>query len=177
MKQNCETVDTIQPLCKCGCGRKINFDKWNKKWFLFCKGHGQKLHQFNRHTFENITTEEDAYWLGFFIADGFVKNKGTFGFCLGQKDLSHLEKFKKYINSTQPITITKNKKYVRLEISDKNYCEKILSQYGLVQGTSYGISLPYIGVNLMNHLIRGIFDGDGWVTSYKGRLSFGITGH
>ena len=60
--------------------------------------------------FENIDTEEKAYWLGFMYADGYIiSNNGRYGqeqigITLSTKDLGHLEKFKQSIEATNPIT-------------------------------------------------------------------------
>jgi len=55
--------------------------------------------------FEEINTEEKAYWLGFLYADGYVrKRKGSeLRLKLSTKDLSHLELFKNTIKSTNTI--------------------------------------------------------------------------
>ena len=48
--------------------------------------------------FENIDTEEKAYWLGFLYADGYVNaNEDKIELCLAEKDFHHLEKFKNFI--------------------------------------------------------------------------------
>lgn len=175
MKWNLKEEELIQHLCKCGCGRKVTRDKGKYKWFDFIKGHATKKYQFNRNRFNVVETEEDAYWLGFFFADGFVKDKkGTFGLHLAIKDLQHLEKFKKFMSSNQPIIIKDN--FCRLEIADKDYLN-VLHMYGLVQGKSKSIGFPEILIQYVNHFIRGIFDGDGWITYNKTQLTFGIIGN
>lgn len=41
--------------------------------------------------FENIDTEEKAYWLGFLYADGYVNaNEDKIELCLAEKDFHHL---------------------------------------------------------------------------------------
>lgn len=52
--------------------------------------------------FDVIDTEEKAYWLGFWYADGYVasltrKSNYIIGCSLAYKDLEHLEKFAKFI--------------------------------------------------------------------------------
>lgn len=55
--------------------------------------------------FEEINTEEKAYWLGFILADGCLKkNSNQLSINLSIKDFNHLEKFKKNLKSDKPIT-------------------------------------------------------------------------
>ena len=54
--------------------------------------------KFNENIFDNIDTEEKAYWLGFIFADGYIETqkpnmKYSFEICLSCKDKHHLEKF------------------------------------------------------------------------------------
>lgn len=63
----------------------------------------------DRHYFDTIDNENKAYWLGFIYADGWVSSNGRsyeVGIELGAKDIIHLEKFKKCINSRSNIIST-----------------------------------------------------------------------
>lgn len=169
----------IFPKCKCGCNRKITWNIKKRSWNIFLKGHYHKKYQFNRNKFKTIKTREDAYWLGFFFADGFVKNKkgkGSFGFHLAIKDLDHLKKFRLFMESTSPIII--DNRFCRLEINDRSYCDFLSYKYGLIQGKSAYLLMPKLPNRLICHFIRGVFDGDGWVGYSKKRKSyyFGIVG-
>lgn len=42
-----------------------------------------------------------------------------------------------------------------------------LSKYGMIEEKTWKTFLPTIDDNLMPHLIRGLIDGDGWITLYK----------
>lgn len=58
--------------------------------------------------FKTIDTEEKAYWLGFLYADGSVsKDLKAVTLELNIKDIDHIRKFKRAINSTHKITIKK----------------------------------------------------------------------
>ncbi len=70
-----------------------------------------RKYSFDEDYFEIIDNEHKAYWLGFLYADGYVNSqKSSFELRVQEKDLSHLEKFKKDINGEIPIRKTvKNK--------------------------------------------------------------------
>ncbi len=59
--------------------------------------------KFNQHIFDNIDTEEKAYWLGFIYADGYIAKlnmeKINYAFSIGLAviDVKHLEKFNTFM--------------------------------------------------------------------------------
>lgn len=62
----------------------------------------QNMCKFNEHIFDNIDTEEKAYWLGFIFADGYIsslnaKYKNVFELSLSIKDLNHIKKFNSFM--------------------------------------------------------------------------------
>ena len=57
--------------------------------------------------FDNIDTNEKAYWLGYLTADGTI-SKNNYKASLSSKDLEIIEKFKKCINTTHPISTVKS---------------------------------------------------------------------
>lgn len=141
-------------------------------------------YNYNKNAFNRIETEEDAYWLGFLLADGYVSGgiKPFIQLKLGAKDLEHLKKFVKYlkydsfnvIKETTGGAYSKNNKCYVVKISCKQLSEN-LKQYGL-HGAKSGKEIPYILKNkeLEKHYIRGIIDGDGWIRSTQ--TGFGVCG-
>ena len=134
---------------------------------------------FNRQLFKTIETEEDAYWLGFILADGYLNEERNFlAIKLGAKDKHHLEKFCKYAQcSIDNIKETKGAVDNLLYVVTLNSKDVVLNlkQYGIFQRKS-GKEIPYYNINknLKNAYIRGIIDGDGWILqSLKG---FGLVG-
>ena len=125
----------------------------------------------NEHYFDNIDTEEKAYWLGFIYADGFIESKRKmcsqkFGICLSVKDKTHLEKFKAAIKSNNPIYDYIGSGYNRNGIFSKILlCSDItvnaLKKHGVIENKTLIVKFPNIDQNLVNHFIRGYFDGDG----------------
>lgn len=139
----------------------------------------------NEHVFDKIDTEEKAYWLGFLYADGWISSKTNIvGLNLSIKDISHLLKFKDFLNWTGEIKIydthqfgTKdvhNKAGDILQICEINIGSKILhdalKNAGCAPNKSLILEFPnktIIPENLLKHFIRGYFDGDGTLGLYK----------
>ena len=132
------------------------------------KHHNQK-YDINFDIFENVNTEEFAYFLGFFYADGYNNQKtGHINISLKYEDLEILEKFSKLFFGNRPIKIynvkcqtNKNNKICNLSIGNKELT-KILYDFGSPQNKTFKVRFPFwINKNLQRHFIRGYFDGDG----------------
>lgn len=128
---------------------------------------GKKTYTINENIFENIDTEEKAYWLGFLLADGSIHyrpRQKTIKLSLQAGDKDHLVKFRKFLGSTHPIKEYNYETFSCCELSFSN--DKMandLAKYGIVPKKSLTVSLPIIGKNLEKHILRGIWDGDGSV--------------
>lgn len=141
-------------------------------------------YHYNTNAFNKICTEEDAYWLGFLLADGYIGG-GTKPFLqikLGAIDKDHLIKFLDYLkyDSYEVIKTTTGGAYTKdnicyvVKISCRQISEN-LKQYGL-GGPKSAHEIPYLLHNkeLEKHYIRGIIDGDGWIRETQS--GFGICG-
>ena len=128
------------------------------------------------HYFDNIDTEEKAYWLGFLIADGWISkneksNAGVVGIELQYSDNDHLKKFNKSISGNYKITDRwkscslskdKGKKYHTCVIRIFSLTMyNTLVKLGFSNEKSYDYSMPKLPHDLTRHYIRGYFDGDG----------------
>ncbi len=122
----------------------------------------------NEKFFNNINTEEKAYWLGFLYGDGCVYPKrGNIQLGLQLKDKKHLEKFKKSIESKHKITIRKKKNMAILNIYSYQMIIDLI-KFGCVPQKSHKlIHIPNIPIKLIRHFIRGLFDADGCIGIYK----------
>lgn len=115
--------------------------------------------------FNKIDTEEKAYWLGFLMADGYVSGNKV-GLALSDSDFSHLEKYKKAINSNAKISTYQssgysNSKYCRILIFSSKMSEDLI-RHGCVEHKSLILKFPnFEDENLIRHFVRGYFDGDG----------------
>lgn len=131
----------------------------------------------NQNAFNEILTEEDAYWLGFITADGYInETNGWLNIGLGEIDLEHLKKFLRYMKFTeeeipQVIKQRTGGAYTRDNITYTiTICGRKLinnlKQYGLFQGKS-GKEVPYkcSTIELEKAYIRGLLDGDGYIRS------------
>lgn len=129
--------------------------------------------------FENINSQEKAYWLGMMLSDGSITNGNSIN--LGLKDKEHIEKFQKAIGAINHKIIEIqdnrwNKKCInyRISIRDKKMAED-LAKYNCVPNKSYlNFSFPNIPQKYYSDFIRGYFDGDGsiYYSSNKYVLSF-----
>lgn len=117
--------------------------------------------------FNTIDTPEDAYWLGFLLADGYICRK-TLGFDL--MDEEPIIRFKSYLNSQHPVVSrphpVNGKTIYQFRISSKQLVYN-LSRFGVVPRKSKIICWPKTAKELDWHLIRGYFDGDGSISSSK----------
>lgn len=120
----------------------------------------------NENFFENIDTEEKAYWLGFMYADGCIqrtKECYSVKIDLTKNDKEHIEKFKKSLCSNHIIYDYDN--YSRLIIISKKMYYDLISK-GCVPNKSLILKFPtkeQVPRNLLRHFIRGYFDGDGTI--------------
>ncbi len=139
----------------------------------------------NENVFNKIDTEEKAYWLGFLYADGYVAVKSNqVGLHLSLKDMSHIEKYKKFLGWGGEIKIredhqfgTKDNKNVAGEIlynCEITVTNKIihddLVKLGCVPNKSLILRFPtekQVPKKFQLAFIRGYFDGDGTLGLYQ----------
>jgi len=132
------------------------------------------MYKANFDFFNEINTEEKAYWLGFILADGYINSRdNTVGIELKSTDIDHLLKFKKDIEAEHPVKIFhKNSTFgeqdnCRIVITNKSIKSDLLN-LGLTTTKSKDGILPNIYGNYTNHMIRGYFDGNGCIsTEYR----------
>lgn len=132
----------------------------------------QNCSKFNEHIFDQIDSEEKAYWLGFIFADGYisssplregVKSIYQFEISLGIKDIEHLNKFKKFITFKKDIITDKSR--CRFIVANKHLWTT-LNELGCTPNKSLSLKFPNISQNLVKHFIRGYFDGDGCISRH-----------
>ena len=137
---------------------------------------------FNLRKFQEIDTEEKAYWLGFILADGYLNEDRNFlNIKLGIVDEKHLEKFATFMEEKDyKIKYDIGGAYTRdnpVCYIDYNSKELVadLKKWGIFQGKSgKEVPIDFIDDNLKKSYIRGLIDGDGCVKnnffSYVGSI-------
>ena len=128
-------------------------------------------HTVNEKYFDKIDTEDKAYWLGFITADGWISG---WRLCieLQSKDREHLEKFKKAIEFTGPISDRTLKNTCKHHKKDQYFGSRIvicrkkivnsLIKLGITENKSLTVTeCGQVPEHLLSHYYRGIFDGDG----------------
>lgn len=140
----------------------------------------------NHDSFNVISNEEQAYWLGFMYADGFISNDYV-GLSLAKIDIPHIEKFKIFLKSNHNIKVYKTK--IDKLVKTENYYGRILFKsptmvkdlikLGCVENKTFELQFPsdkIVPRALRKHFIRGYFDGDGSLVLSKGSINFKILG-
>jgi hypothetical protein len=132
----------------------------------------KRIYNVNDNYFANIDSEEKAYWLGFLMADGYINQRSgqdRLILDIAKKDEDHLEAFKKAINFEGPIKefIIKsgkweNFKHSQIAITSQKLVDN-LNKLGCTAKKSLSLKFPKLKSDLINHFIRGYFDGDGSV--------------
>jgi hypothetical protein len=127
--------------------------------------------------FDLINSEEKAYWLGFLYADGnLAKSRWYTSLMVSQKDKAHLEKLALIFDIEAKDSIVKSgfnvglgAAYIRINstlIWDSLYQKGLVPRKSREDISSVFENIPS---NLMNHFIRGIFDGDGCASLQRGK--------
>lgn len=156
-----------------------------------------KKYKIDNTVFEKIDSKEKAYWLGFLYADGFTifddkRYLYKLGIKLSSKDYTHVEKFKSFLNTNQPIRTIYVKKDVyigdRKINTSQGFSEFVLSNKKIVHDIiklgcfpkkSLILEFPESSIvpdNFINHFIRGYFDGDGCLSLKKNNKNISIRG-
>lgn len=133
--------------------------------------------------FENIDSEEKAYWLGYLISDGSIEvmtaNSSRVSLCLNGNDKNHLYKLKESMLIDNKVS---EKTYIdkrckkpiyraQLKFSNPKII-KDLANYGVVPKKTGKEFMPEVPHELKKHLIRGYFDGDGWIRKEHKTIGF-----
>lgn len=132
-----------------------------------------------------IDTQEKAYLLGFFMADGHLRSQKVgkklnhMIISLSARDIEILKYFQQYVcpESTLQIFNSKTKykgEYQNYEVCKIQWTSEIMgmtlhSKYGITPNKSVDNSLtfPEMDKKLIRHFIRGFMDGDGTVRKNK----------
>ncbi len=124
----------------------------------------------NERYFDKINTAEKAYWLGFILADGCViwgKKAGNYCLSIGlqRRDGEILSALENDLGGIREPKV--DRQSLRLTWYSK-YMAQSLIDCGIVPRKSgIDIKRPKIRKNLLSHFWRGVFDGDGMISTTK----------
>ena len=153
------------------------------------KGNHYRKYYHNFDYFENIDTEDKAYWLGFIFADGHITNNDNrygqdqFGISCAEKDKEILSKFLVSIEANNPILIYKRKNnegqpLCRVQLTSQKTVNDLIDKGCFKQKTLILKPPKKVPQTLIRHFIRGFFDGDGSITKTynkkQDRIIYGI---
>ena len=122
---------------------------------------------------------ESFYWIGFLLADGNFESR-RISIAVSKKDLNHINKLKKYINSTNEISeVCEN--YYRVRFGNKEVIKNLRKNFNIKNNKTINpCNIQSIdNKDLLFSLIVGFFDGDGCLTKNKKYESytFNLVGH
>lgn len=163
-------------------GKTTTFDNW-----LEICGFSSKRrykYNYNRDYFKQEPNEEMCYWLGFLLADGCITGSHDryhiIQVRVGDKDKEHVFKFgrclgysedqlKEAIKTTIGGAYTKDNICWSLDVSSTEIVQDV-ARYNILPKKSMK-EKPYIfdSESLQLAYIRGIIDGDGWISSPDNR--------
>jgi len=119
--------------------------------------------------FENIDSQDKAYFLGFLYADGNrSKSQYKVSLKLQEKDKHILETFQRYLDTSCPLKRRKttHQDQYSLEIYNKKISNDLYAK-GLIPAKSLILDFPnFLNDDSLCHFVRGYFDGDGCFTYY-----------
>lgn len=155
-----------------GCDRGTVLYQCNKNNIEVAKGSNRKTY-FNEHFFDHIDTEEKAYSLGFFLADGYSQNEKTVEWQIQERDRDILEQISSAIEYSGELKSVKRgvKQQVRLELHSIIIYSAI-EKFNLNGAKSFKAKIPneIICGDLLRHFVRGVWDGDGYIGKRQATL-------
>lgn len=164
----------------CDIGAKYGFAD-NNVWQLLKKNNVDIRHSFEiPHTFfDNIDTEQKAYILGFFMADGCNTN-GYFKIAITDHQL--VEDVRIAMKYDGPLKYKKSNKDSQkpqweLCIGSKYMCER-LTQLNCPPRKTFVTKLPSehdLPNSLFHHFLRGLIDGDGCIYKVVNRHGYVVS--
>lgn len=142
----------------------------------------------NENFFEIIDCEEKAYYLGLILADGCIvnpspnNNRPNYSLCieLKQEDEYILKQFANIIGCNDNFYYNRN--CCRLSITSNKLINDLF-KYTVIPNKTWTAFVPIINNYFMPDLIRGLIDGDGWITrkidnrTYKYIYTIGFCGN
>ena len=120
--------------------------------------------------FESITTEAQAYLLGWFASDGAIR-KGSISLFVHSKDATTLTALRNELCRELPIR-SKKPALVGFTVSSQRLVRDVCRLLDIVPGKkSHTVGFPMLSDEVLQWaFLRGLFDGDGSITSIRAAL-------
>lgn len=128
----------------------------------------------NENYFEKIDSYDKAYFLGFMLTDGNISlNENIIRLSLFSKDEEILNIFKEKTGNANKICIREDEKHSErtFQLRSKKWKDD-LAKYGVVPQKTFISEMPILATDMMPHLIRGMIDGDGWISFNSHQIGF-----
>ena len=124
----------------------------------------------NHRYFASISTREQAYWLGWLWSDGCLRINGNscqIILSLQKRDEYVLQRFRSAVGAGYPIRVDREAVTLCL-ISSQMFSD--LQHCGVIPHKSALATYPNIGRRFASDFVRGVFDGDGCLTTTTPRV-------
>jgi hypothetical protein len=165
-----------------GCGLNT-VRRRMKELGLQGKSKGSRDFKIKSDVFDNISTEEKAYWLGFFLADACIaKSAGTrraFRLGLKKQDEKHVRKAAKFLGYKGKLHPDNRDNHPRVVMvfNDVPLCKKLMDKgwWEYKRGRDFSI-INIVPDKLFHHFVRGYYDGDGSITYRRRKRKNGSKG-
>lgn len=165
-------------------GKTLNLNEKNLLNDITGNWHPRQKYEISLEPFISKSSEEFAYFLGFFYADGYNNiKKGKITITLKCLDKEILNIFSSLFFGNRPISeysvrCQTNKSKVCSLVIGSRKLSNLLASYGAYQNKTFKIRFPlWLGKNLQRHFIRGYFDGDGSITKCGKTYGLNIAGN
>lgn len=193
-KKDLPSFDIVSILYKSGkssqaIGKEFGFSKRRvlsilrkSNQHIKTKSENSRIHKFDEHFFDKIDSESKAYILGFLYADGYNRDGVGIRMNLAEKDKLHLQKMSDIIGSEKPL------RFIPIDIPNRQnqwsldlnsvYLSQKMKELGMMPKKTLILTFPdWMPDNLLNHFIRGYFDGDGCMSwnNKGGNVTFAST--
>lgn len=135
------------------------------RWSFVLVRHKHRTHKcLDENVFEKIDSEEKAYWLGFLMADGYIKSfdnwTSRLGLTLGIKDRKHGMRFRQFLKTNCALYVGKRSCVIRVS---SNKLVRDLAKYAITSKKTKEAEIKNIPEKYYRHFIRGVIDGDGCI--------------
>jgi DNA-binding transcriptional regulator WhiA len=133
---------------------------------------------FNFDVFKNIN-EDTAYWAGYLMADGSLEiNDNTTRLHLVSTDKDQIIKYCDWIGVDKSAIRQHHNKFII--VVNRKGIELDLENWGIIKAKSYNFiepKYPLLSQNIFNSYMKGVFDGDGYISIRKHKERIRITGN